>query len=116
MLSDSVTRDGSGLVERRQNLRRRPAYSTSEAEGLTILQVQLWGDLLFCLLSDHAMLCVPLDITPVVAGATLSTRYQWQIGDDKRSIVWTGGQIEERLRLPVMLAHPGSGIILPSDH
>lgn len=111
-----VPRDGPEGSDRRRILRRRPSYSSEETERLLILQVQLWGDVLYLLLSDHAMLCVPLNITPVVSAAPLSTRYQWQLGEDRRSILWTGGKIEERLRLPVMLAHPGSGLMLPSDH
>ena len=115
-LTDTVPREGSEGSDRRRHLRRRPCYSEEDTERLRILQVQLWGDVLYCLLSDHAMLCVPLNITPVVSSAPLGTRYQWQLGEDRRSIIWTGGKIEERLRLPVMLVHPGSGLILPSDH
>jgi hypothetical protein len=115
-LKDTEPRDGPEGSDRRRQLRRRPSYSNEDLEHLVILQVQLWGDVLYCLLSDHAMLCVPLNITPVVSGAPVSTRYQWQLGEDRRSILWTGGKIEERLRLPVMLAHPGSALMLPTDH
>lgn len=78
-----------------------------DVERLRILRVFLHGDFLICLLSDRDTLFVPLRISPVVASAPLQTRYQWQIAERGKSLVWSRGLVEERLRLPAMLAYPG---------
>ncbi len=109
-------RGGSGVPDRRSRPRRHPAYTAAEQAELRILRVQLWGNLLYCLLSDHTMLCVPLKISPLVSAASLEARYQWQITGAGRTLSWTGAGLEERLRLEVMLAYPASETILPSDH
>ena len=97
-------------ADRRAHERRRARYSDQEVAELRLLRVFLHGDFLVCLLSDHKTLFVPLRISPVVAAAPLRTRYQWQVGEDGQSLVWTRGLVEERLRLPAMLAYPGSEI------
>lgn len=75
----------------------------------------LHGDFLICLLSDRNTLFVPLRISPVVAASPLRTKYQWQIADDSRVLVWSRGMVEERLRLPAMLAFPGAEISCEPD-
>ena len=96
--------------DRRERPRRRPSYTRQEIEGLRILRVFLHGDFLICLLSDRNTLFVPLRISPVVASSPLQIRYQWQIAERGKSLVWSRGLVEERLRLPAMLAFPGSEI------
>lgn len=96
--------------DRRERPRRRPSYTQAEIEGLRILRVFLHGDFLICLLSDRNTLFVPLRISPVVAGAPLQIRYQWQIAERGKALVWSRGILEERLRLPAMLAYPGAEI------
>ena len=96
--------------DRRERPRRRPTYTRLEIEGLRILRVFLHGDFLICLLSDRNTLFVPLRISPVVASAPLQIRYQWQIAERGKSLVWSRGMLEERLRLPAMLAYPGAEI------
>ena len=81
-----------------------------EVEALRILRVFLHGDFLICLLSDRNALFVPLRISPVVASAPLQIRYQWQIAERGKALVWSKGVLEERLRLPAMLAYPGAEI------
>jgi hypothetical protein len=98
--------------DRRERPRRRPSYTRLEIEGLRILRVFLHGDFLICLLSDRNTLFVPLRISPVVASAPLQIRYQWQIAERGKSLVWSRGILEERLRLPAMLAYPGAEISL----
>lgn len=106
-----IARFGSGSgTERRGKPRRRPSYTQAEVEALRIFRVFLHGDFLICLLSDRNTLFVPLRISPVVAASPLRTKYQWQIDDSGKVLVWTRGMIEERLQLPVMLAFPGSEI------
>lgn len=60
------------------------------------------------------MLSVPLRISPVVAAAPLRTRYQWQIADVGRTLTWSRGNVEERLRLAAMLAYPGAELTAPT--
>jgi hypothetical protein len=96
--------------DRRERPRRRPSYTRQEIEGLRILRVFLHGDFLICLLSDRNTLFVPLRISPVVASSPLQIRYQWQIAERGKALVWSRGLVEERLRLPAMLAFPGSEI------
>jgi len=96
--------------DRRERPRRRPSYTRQEIEGLRILRVFLHGDFLICLLSDRNTLFVPLRISPVVASSPLQIRYQWQISERGKALVWSRGLVEERLRLPAMLAFPGSEI------
>ena len=81
-----------------------------EIEGLRILRVFLHGHFLICLLSDRNTLFVPLRISPVVASAPLQIRYQWQIAERGKALVWSRGMLEERLRLPAMIAYPGTEI------
>lgn len=96
--------------DRRERPRRRPSYTRLEIEALRILRVFLHGDFLICLLSDRNSLFVPLRISPVVASAPLQIRYQWQIAERGKALVWSRGMLEERLRLPAMLAFPGTEI------
>jgi hypothetical protein len=96
--------------DRRERPRRRPSYTLLEIEGLRILRVFLHGDFLICLLSDRNTLFVPLRISPVVASSPLQIRYQWQIAERGKALVWSRGMVEERLRLPAMLAFPGAEI------
>lgn len=97
-------------ADRRAHVRRRPCYSAGDIARLRLTRVFLHEDFLVCLLSDRRTLFVPLRISPVVAAAPLRTRYQWQVGEDGTSLLWTRGSVEERLRLPAMLAFPGSEI------
>lgn len=101
--------------DRRGSPRQRPSYTAAEIPALRILRVFLHGDFLVCLLSDRNTLYVPLRISPVVAAAPLRTRYQWQIAPAGDALIWTGCLVEERLRLPVMLAYPGAEISAPPD-
>ena len=96
--------------ERRERPRRRPRYNRAELLTLRITHVLLHEELLFCLLSDGRVLSVPLRISPVVSASPLGTRYQWQIAELGKALVWSRGDVEERLRLPAMLAYPGSEI------
>ena len=96
--------------DRRERPRRRPSYTRQEIEGLRILRVFLHGDFLICLLSDRNTLFVPLRISPMVASSPLQIRYQWQIAERGKALVWSRGLVEERLRLPAMLAYPGTEI------
>jgi hypothetical protein len=96
--------------DRRERPRRRPSYTLLEIEALRILRVFLHGEFLICLLSDRNTLFVPLRISPVVASAPLQIRYQWQIAERGKALVWSRGTVEERLRLPAMLAYPGAEI------
>ena len=96
--------------ERRERPRRRPSYTQLEIEALRILRVFLHGEFLICMLSDRNTLFVPLRISPVVASAPLQIRYQWQIAERGKALVWSRGMLEERLRLPAMLAYPGAEI------
>lgn len=96
--------------DRRGRPRRRPTYTAAEVDALRILRVFLHGDFLICLLSDRHTLFVPLRISPVVAASPLRTKYQWQIGEDSKALIWSRGMVEERLRLPAMLAFPGAEI------
>ena len=97
-------------ADRRGKPRRRPSYTAAEVGTLRILRVFLHGNFLICNLSDRNTLFVPLRISPVVAASPLRAKYQWQIEEGGRVLVWTRGIIEERLQLPVMLAYPGSEI------
>ena len=99
--------------ERRASLRRRASYTEAEVESLRIFRVFLRGEFLICQLSDLNTLSVPLRISPVVAASPLRTRYQWQITDEGRALMWSRGIVEERLRLPAMLAYPGAEITMP---
>lgn len=111
----SIEPSPSSGPERRRKPRHRPVYTTAEIRTLSIHRVLLAGDCLYCLLSDGKALWVPLRISPVVAGSTLHTRYQWQIAEKGKALVWTRGNLEERLRLPAMLAFPGSEISTMPD-
>jgi hypothetical protein len=110
-LSDLSQPPSDFSQERRINLPRRPSYSALEVSGLRLLRVFLHGEFLVCQLSDGNTLFVPLRISPVVSAAPLKTRYQWQIAERGKALVWTRGQVEERLRLPAMLAYPGTEIL-----
>lgn len=101
--------------DRRGRPRRRPSYTAAEVNSLQILRVFLHGEFLICLLSDRCTLFVPLRISPVVAASPLRTRYQWQIAENGKALMWTRGLVEERLRLPAMLAYPGSEISSESE-
>jgi hypothetical protein len=106
-----LDQDSSSIKpDRRERPRRRPSYTQQELEVLRILRVFLHGDFLVCLLSDRNTLFVPLRISPVVASSQLQTRYQWQIAERGKALVWSRGLVEERLRLPAMLAYPGAEI------
>lgn len=100
----------SNQPDRRERPRRRPSYTQKEIEALRILRVFLHGEFLICLLTDRNTLFVPLRISPVVASAPLQIRYQWQIAERGKALVWSRGMLEERLRLPAMLAYPGAEI------
>ena len=109
MNNSSIEPEKSG-PDRRSHTRHRPHYSEQETAELRILRVFLHGEFLVCLLSDRQTLFVPIRISPVVAAAPIRTRYQWQVSDDATALLWTRGLVEERLRLPAMLAYPGSEI------
>jgi hypothetical protein len=95
--------------ERRGSARSPPRYTPDQVNDLTISRVHLRDRYLFCLLSDGRMLCVPLDISPVLAGAPLRLRYQWQITEGGKEVIWYlkgMGVAPVRLNLPELLAHP----------
>jgi len=109
-VSEPITSTSKTGPDRRGRPRRRPSYSEAEVASLRIFRVFLHGEFLICDLSDRNTVYVPLRISPVVAASPLRTRYQWQIADEGRALMWTRGMVEERLRLPAMLAFPGSEI------
>ena len=115
-MSDAGSTTAGSEHERRSRSRRRPSYTLSEISNLRILRVFLHGELLACLLSDQNTLYVPLRISPVVAAAPLKTRYQWQVAERGKALIWTRGLLEERLRLQAMLAYPGAELSVPEGH
>ena len=105
-------------IERRISERQAPAYSSEELNGLRISRVHFREQYLFCLLSDGNMICVPLAISPVLAATDYQVRYQWEIEEDGKAIVWHTkgmGVTTERLTLWNILSHPEARLtILPS--
>jgi hypothetical protein len=94
--------------ERRASERRAPSYTPQEIDDLRITRVHFREELMFCLLSDGNRICVPLTIVPALLEPQRH-RYQWQIADDGRSVLWykSGmGLPSERLNLAAILAHP----------
>lgn len=105
-------------IERRLSKRQAPNYSSEELNGLRISRVHFREQYLFCLLSDGNMVCVPLAISPVLAAAEHQARYQWEIEDEGKAIIWRTkgmGVTTERLTLRNILSHPQARIsVLPS--
>src|SRR5687767_13392598 len=96
--------------DRRERPRRRPSYTQMEIEALRILRVCRHREFLISRPSDRNTLFVPLRSTAVVASSTIQIRYQWQIAERGKALVWARGMLQERLRLPAMLAYPGAEI------
>jgi hypothetical protein len=105
-------------IERRISERQAPSYSPEELNGLRISRVHFREEYLFCLLSDGNMICVPLAISPALATAEYQARYQWEIEEDGKAVVWRTkgmGVTTERLTLWTILSHPEARItVLPS--
>jgi hypothetical protein len=100
-------------IERRISERRAPSYGSEELNGLRICRVHFREEYLFCLLSDGNMICVPLSISPALTGAEYQARYQWEIVEDGKAIVWRTkgmGVTTEHLTLWHMLSHPETRI------
>jgi hypothetical protein len=95
--------------DRRSGPRRAPSYTPEEIDDLRVTRVHFREDYLFCLLSDGNMACVPLTISPRLLAAPRKLRYQWQIEEDGKVIVWHAGNVGfaiERLSLASILTHP----------
>ena len=64
------------------------------------------------------MVCVPVAISSVLAAAAYQARYQWEIEEDGKAVVWRTkgmGVTTERLTLWNILSHPEARItVLPS--
>jgi hypothetical protein len=64
------------------------------------------------------MICVPLAISPALTAAEYQARYQWEIEEDGKAVVWRTkgmGVTTEHLTLWNMLSHPQTRItVLPS--
>ena len=105
-------------IERRISERQAPSYSNTELNNLRISRVHFREQYLFCLLSDGNMVCVPVAISSVLAAAEYQARYQWEIEDDGKAVIWRTkgmGVTTERLTLWNILSHPEARItVLPS--
>jgi hypothetical protein len=99
--------------DRRSSPRRAPSYTPNEIDDLRIATVHFREDFMFCLLSDGNRLCVPLTISSRLQAAPQQTRYQWQVADNGKAIVWymrTMGLPTEHITLVDILAHPEAQI------
>ena len=100
--------------ERRASDRQTPSYTLPEIDDLRITRVHFREELMFCLLSDGNRVCVPLSILPALLEPR-KHRYQWQIADDGRSVLWYKSGVglpSERLSLEAILSHPEAQITL----
>jgi hypothetical protein len=104
-------------IERRISERQAPSYNPEELNSLRISRVHFREEYLFCLLSDGNMVCVPIAISPVLATAEYRVRYQWEIDEDGKALIWRTkgmGVTTERLTLWNILSHPQARItVLP---
>ena len=104
-------------IERRISKRQAPSYRREELNGLRISRVHFRDQYLFCLVSDGNMVCVPVAISPVLAAAEYKARYQWEIEEDGKAIIWRTkgmGLTTERLTLRNILSHSQARItVLP---
>lgn len=99
--------------ERRASERRRPNYTPAETRELRITRVHFRDSMMFCLLSDGTMVCVPLTISRRLAVARADMRYKWSIVDDGRAIVWRAGTVGlevEQLTAEEIVSHPEAQI------
>jgi len=83
----------------------KPAYTPAEIQSLRITRVNVQEDVLYCVLSDGKLLCVPVGVSPALAEAPMRARYQWRISGDGKAIVWYGDELKEYLSLRSLLAH-----------
>jgi len=83
----------------------KPAYTAEEIQSLRIRRVNVQEDLLYCVLSDEKLLCVPIGVSPALAAAPMRARYQWRISGDGKAIVWYGDELKEYLSLRTLLAY-----------
>jgi hypothetical protein len=104
-------------IERRLSERQAPNYGSEELNRLRISRVHFREQFLFCLLSDGNMVCVPLTISSVLAAAEQQARYQWEIADEGKAVIWRTkgmGVTTERLTVWNILSHPEARItVLP---
>jgi hypothetical protein len=99
--------------ERRAGERRAPQYTAEQISELRIIRAHFRNDYLFCLLSDHKVLCVPLTISPELVAASAQLRYQWQVASDGKAIAWFTkgmGVPNAVITLANLLAHPESQV------
>jgi hypothetical protein len=99
--------------DRRSSPRRAPSYTPTQINNLRIATVHFRDHFMFCLLSDGNRVCVPLAISQALQAAPQHMRYQWQVADDGRSIVWytrSMGVPTAHITLRDILAHPGAQI------
>jgi hypothetical protein len=101
-------------LERRGSERRPPDYTRDQIEDLRITRVHFRETYMFCLLSDGKMVCVPLTISSALQAAPPELRYQWQISDQGKSLIWHTkgmGIVTERISLAAILDHPEAQIM-----
>jgi hypothetical protein len=99
--------------DRRSSPRQAPSYTPAQINELRIATVHFRDDFMFCLLSDGNRVCVPLTISPALQAAPRHMRYQWQVADDGKSVVWymsTMGVPTAHIALWDILAHPEAQI------
>lgn len=93
----------------------KPAYAPEEIQSLRITRVNVQEKLLYCVLSDEKLLCVPVAISPALAAAPMQARYQWRISGDGKAIVWYGDELKEYLSLRTLLAYLESASALQPE-
>jgi hypothetical protein len=96
--------------ERRAAERRRPNYTPAETRELRITRVHFRDSMMFCLLSDGTMVCVPLTISPRLAVARADMRYKWSIVDDGRAMCGGRERLVEQLTAEEIVSHPEAQI------
>jgi hypothetical protein len=64
------------------------------------------GPTLVCHLTDGRTLRVPTAISPALDCATYNDRFQWQVVDDGRTVMWSSTGLNLRLSLRAMLDDP----------
>lgn len=99
--------------DRRSSPRQVPSYTFAQIRDLRITTVHFREDFMFCLLSDGNRVCVPLTISPRLHAAPQHMRYQWQVADDGKAIVWYMGAVglpAEQITLVDILAYPETQI------
>jgi hypothetical protein len=87
-----------------------PTYTLEEVQSLQIKQLHFLSDHILFLLSDEKALCVPLSVSPPLEAATQEERYQWQLIDRGRAVLWNTERLEVRLSLWRLLEHPDAKV------